>query len=59
MIHERSDDGVLCTKPLGYRNGQPLAGLMTLQNFIDGGSEIVNAKVLVVVRSIGPKKRCM
>lgn len=50
---------MLCTKPLGYRNGQPLAGLMTLQNFIDGGSEIVNAKVLVVVRSIGPKKRCM
>ncbi|KAK5704544.1 hypothetical protein LTR17_021813 [Elasticomyces elasticus] len=56
MLHENSDDGVMLKKPLGFRNGQPLAGLMTLQNFIDGGSEVPDARILVVVKSIGAKK---
>ncbi|KAK5131070.1 hypothetical protein LTR08_001356 [Meristemomyces frigidus] len=57
MLHQNSDDGTLCSKPLGYRAGQPLCGLMTLQNFLDGGYDVVDAKVLVVVKSIGAKKK--
>lgn len=57
MVHENSDDGSLCMKPLGFRSGQSLAGLMTLQNFIDGGHEVVDARILVVVKSIGAKKK--
>jgi hypothetical protein len=30
---------------------------MTLQNFIDGGYDVVDAKILVVVKSIGVKKK--
>ncbi|KAI7483291.1 hypothetical protein KC357_g3403 [Hortaea werneckii] len=56
MVHENSDDGSLCTKPCGYRIGHPLAGLMTLQNFIDGGCDVVGAKILVVVKAVGAKK---
>ncbi|KAI6890359.1 hypothetical protein KC318_g14656 [Hortaea werneckii] len=56
MVHENSDDGKLCAKPLGYRTGHPLAGLMTLQNFIDGGCDVAGAKILVVVKATGPKK---
>lgn len=44
-------------KPLGYREGRPLSGVMTLQNFIDGGYDVVDAKILVVVKSIGVKKK--
>lgn len=58
MVHENSDDGSLCSKPLGYRTGHPLTGLMTLQNFIDGGCDVVGAKILVVVKATGPKKTC-
>ncbi|EMC99041.1 hypothetical protein BAUCODRAFT_103758 [Baudoinia panamericana UAMH 10762] len=57
MIHENSDDGTLCKRPLGYRTAQPLSGLMTLQNFIDGGYDVVDAKILVVVKSIGGGRR--
>lgn len=58
MVHENSDDGRLCSKPLGYRTGHSLTGLMTLQNFIDGGCDVVGAKILVVVKATGPKKTC-
>lgn len=56
MIHENSDDGRYRT-PLGYRQGVPLNGLMTLQNFIDGGYDVADAKILVVVKSIGARKK--
>jgi len=57
MLHENSDDGSMHKRPLGFRKGQPLAGLMTLQNFIDGGYDVPDARILIVVKSIGPKKR--
>ena len=56
MIHENSDGGMY-KMPLAYRPGLPLNALMTLQNFIDGGYDVVDAKILVVVKSIGAKKR--
>ncbi|KAK5124695.1 hypothetical protein LTR85_001408 [Meristemomyces frigidus] len=57
MLHQHSDDGSMYMKPLGFRAGQPLSGLMTLQNFIDGGCDVLDAKILVVVKSIGAKKK--
>lgn len=57
MVQENSDDGSLCKKPLGYKEARPLTGLMTLGSFIAGGHEIVDAKILVCVKSLGPKKK--
>ncbi|KAI9752989.1 MAG: hypothetical protein M1835_001055 [Candelina submexicana] len=57
MIHENSDDGVQCKTPLGYRDGQDLPGLMTLRNFMDGGFDIMQGKILVCVKSIGSRKK--
>ena len=56
MVHESSDDGQILRRPLGYREGRPLSGVMTLQNFVDGGYDVVDAKILVVVKSIGARK---
>jgi hypothetical protein len=56
MVHENSDDGRY-RSPLGYREGVPLNGLMTLQNFIDGGYDVPDAKILVVVKSVGSRKK--
>lgn len=57
MLHQNSDDGTLCKRPLGFRERQPLAGLMTLDNFVNGGYDVLDARILVVVKSIGAKKR--
>ena len=57
MVHQNSDNGTMCAAPLGYREGRQLSALMTLQNFIDGGYDVIDAKVLVVVKSIGAKKK--
>ena len=58
MVQEESDKGGLCKTPLGYRKGKQLPGLITLKNYIDGGHEVGEAKVLVCVKSIGGRKRC-
>jgi hypothetical protein len=55
---EASDTSELCKTPLGHHEGQPLAGLMTIQNFIDGGYEVAVPRVLVCVKSIGARKKC-
>ena len=57
MIHDASDQGVLCKTPLGYREGRQLGGLMTLSGFIEGGYDVNDGKILVVVKSIGARKR--
>ncbi|MCJ1298884.1 hypothetical protein MMC08_001675 [Hypocenomyce scalaris] len=57
MVQEQSDEGVLCKTPLGYREGRTLDGLMTLKNFVEGGSEVADGKVLVAVKSIGGRKK--
>lgn len=57
MVHENSDDGVVYKRPLDHREGRSLAGLMTLQNFVDGGYDILDARILVVVKSIGQRRK--
>ncbi|KAK6436192.1 hypothetical protein LTR95_007615 [Oleoguttula sp. CCFEE 5521] len=56
MIHARSDDGVMLKRPLGHSDSRPLTGLMTLQNFIDGGYDVIDAKTLVVIKSLVERK---
>ena len=58
LVQENSDDGTMCKMPAGYQDGKQLPGLMTLKNFVDGGSEVLDAKVLVCVKSIGGRKTC-
>jgi hypothetical protein len=58
MQDEAGNTSKLCKTPLGHYEGQPLAGLMTLQNFIDGGCEVAVPRVLVCVKSIGARKKC-
>jgi len=57
MIHKTSDKGMLCKTPLGYREGQQLASLMTLSGFLEGGYDVSDGKILVVVKSIGARKK--
>lgn len=57
MIHENSDDETMFKRPLGHREGRQMADLMTLQNFIEGGYDVVGAKILVIVKSLGQRKR--
>ena len=58
MVQEESDEGTLCKAPLRYREGKQLPGLMTLKSFLDGGAEVLGAKILVCVKSIGGRKTC-
>ena len=58
LVQEQSDDGTLCKAPLGYREGKQLPGLMTLKSFVDGGAEVLGAKILLCVKSIGGRKTC-
>ena len=57
MIHDASDQDTLCKTPLGYRKGQQLDSLMTLSGFLQGGYDVSDGKILVVVKSVGPRKK--
>ena len=57
MVHENSEYGQMFKTPSGFRKSIAVDGLMTLQNFISGGYETLNAKILVVVKTIGSKKQ--
>jgi hypothetical protein len=58
MVHENSDEGKMFKKPFGVRDSVPLLGLMTLKNFVDGGYDVDDCKLLVCVKSIGARKKC-
>jgi hypothetical protein len=53
--NEADDDGEHRV-PLDYIEGTSLPGLMALANFRDGGHELTDAKILVIVRFVGPRK---
>lgn len=56
MIHTNSDDGTLCTNPRGYLPGREPLHLYTLKEFVHGGHEVADGKLLVCVKSIGGKR---
>lgn len=57
-VHESSDDGTRFKRPYGVRESKPLAGLMTLMNFTNGGYDVEAPKLLVCVKSIGARSKC-
>ncbi|KAM3418267.1 hypothetical protein BST61_g4268 [Cercospora zeina] len=57
MLHENSDDGKMYRTPLEYKENVPINGLMTLETFTNGGYDVVDAKLLVVVKSISAKRK--
>lgn len=59
MLHENSDDGTRFKRPYRVRESKVLTGLMTLKSFTDGGYDIDEPKLLVCVKSIGARKKCM
>lgn len=56
MVHEASDAGKQCKVPLGYEDGQSLPKLVTLKDYLNREHERDGVKILVCVKSIGPKK---
>lgn len=51
------DDGTLCKIPLGCVDDGCPTNLMTFENFINCGHEVLDAKVLMLVKSIGARKK--
>jgi hypothetical protein len=47
----------VCRQPIGLNTEGRLLGLMTLRDFINGGSELAGSKVLLAIKSIGHRKR--
>ncbi|KAL8640312.1 MAG: hypothetical protein Q9228_002753 [Teloschistes exilis] len=56
-VDKNSENTTLLRKPLGYDEGEQLAGLMTLKNYFDGGHEVIGSKILLCVKSIGSRKQ--
>ena len=61
MIHTNRATDSLCRTPLDYRKGKPLQGLMTLDSYLGSGGhdDVIGAKILVCVKSIGAKRRIL
>lgn len=59
MVQADKEDGSLSRTPLGYNHDKQLADLMTLKSFVEGGHDVPTARVLVCVKSIGGRKKCM
>jgi hypothetical protein len=58
IIHTTDSADGICRVPLDYHRGQPLQGLMTLNSYLGSGHDcVVEAKLLVCVKSIGARKR--
>jgi hypothetical protein len=51
------EEEILCRRPFGCTDEEVLPGLMTIKNFIDGGYGVEDCKLLVCVKSIGPRKK--
>lgn len=59
MVHEASGAGKQCKVPLGYEDGQSVSKLVTLKDYLNSEHERDGVKILVCVKSIGPKKTGM
>jgi len=59
MVLDKVDDGEQCKSPLGYEEAHQLSNLVTLKDYINGDHEKPDVRILVCVKSIGPKKSSM
>lgn len=58
MIHTHSGAADICRIPLGYKRGEALPGLMTVEAYLNGGYDgVVGVKLLICVKRIGAKKK--
>ena len=55
---DRDDGPRQHATPPGYRKGKPLPDLLTLEEYLAGSQEVIGAKLLVCVKSIGGRKKC-
>jgi hypothetical protein len=55
-IRVQEIDSAEFTSPLGYIEGSPLPWLMNLENFAQGGNDVLHSRVLVCVKGVGVKK---
>lgn len=59
IVDQADTERAIYNTPLGYVSGRPLLGLISLKAFLeDGGDEMLNAKILVCVHSIGTISTC-
>lgn len=56
MVLDKVDDGKQCKSPLGYEEAHQLPNLVTLWDYMSGEHEKLDVRILVCVKSIGPKK---
>lgn len=54
MVH-KNDAGKLCKRPLAMEMASAMAKFMPLKHFAEGGYRDLESKLLLCVRSIGPK----
>jgi len=59
MVLDKVDDGKQCKSPLGYEEAHQLPNLVTLKDYLNGEHEKLDVRILVCVKSIGPKKSSM
>ncbi|KAF2087803.1 hypothetical protein K490DRAFT_65082 [Saccharata proteae CBS 121410] len=57
VVHEGEEDDGRFKAPLGMVEGKQLDCLMTLGTFINGGCEVLHARILVCVKSVGARKK--
>lgn len=57
MLQASSATASQCRTPLDYRKNRSIPGLMTLHTFLHGGHEIANGRIMLCVKSIGPRKK--
>ncbi|KAF1350721.1 hypothetical protein BDV97DRAFT_154736 [Delphinella strobiligena] len=55
--HDENDEPTQCRAPLGFETALNIQSLMTLKAYVDGGWEVDDAKIMVVVKSIGARKK--
>lgn len=59
MVHENSDNGPQFKRPFSCRDTKELPGLMTLKSFTNGGYDVDEPRLLVCIKSIGARKKCL
>ncbi|KAF2742069.1 hypothetical protein M011DRAFT_413337 [Sporormia fimetaria CBS 119925] len=54
--HAQDDDPTLCRRPYGCDFLEPMPCLLTLKNFVNGGYEMNEARLLLCVKGMGSRK---
>jgi hypothetical protein len=58
LVYRRSDLGVMCKLPFGYREGYPFCGLDSLADSAEKSDGDFDSRVLAYVKAVGSIARC-